>query len=199
MCTYCGTKKYRKIYQNHYGPIPKEDDGRTYEIHHIDGNHYNNDPSNLKAVTIKEHYDIHYAQSDWTACLLISRSMRVDPKEKSKLASLNSKKMLKEGNHPFLSKSADIVTRQRVKDGTFHLLKRADGTSLASDRVKAGTHHFLGGKQHQKVMEKGIHPSQVSWSCLCCKTTGKGMSNYNQHHGINCKKEKAGIAPAFNT
>ena len=36
-----GVKKpridYRKIYEAHYGPIPKDSDGKTYEIHHLDG------------------------------------------------------------------------------------------------------------------------------------------------------------------
>jgi hypothetical protein len=39
MCIYCTTNNYRKIYENHNGIIPKDSDGRTYEIHHIDGNH----------------------------------------------------------------------------------------------------------------------------------------------------------------
>jgi hypothetical protein len=55
---------YRKIYEQNFGPIPKEPNGRTYEIHHIDGNHNNNDPTNLSAMTIQEHYDIHYSQGD---------------------------------------------------------------------------------------------------------------------------------------
>ena len=54
---------YRKIYEDHYGQIPLDEEGRSYDIHHIDGNHNNNDISNLKAVTIQEHYDIHYALS----------------------------------------------------------------------------------------------------------------------------------------
>jgi len=62
-------KFYRKIYEQHHGPIPVESDGRTYEIHHIDGDHNNNDPGNLKAVTVKEHYNIHYAQGDYNACV----------------------------------------------------------------------------------------------------------------------------------
>ena len=64
MCIYCGTNKYRKIYEHHHGLIPKEENGRTYEIHHIDGNHSNNNPSNLTAVTLQDHYDIHYSQQD---------------------------------------------------------------------------------------------------------------------------------------
>lgn len=53
MCIYCKTDDYRKIYENHSGSIPK-----GYEIHHIDGNHSNNIPSNLMAVTAEEHYNL---------------------------------------------------------------------------------------------------------------------------------------------
>lgn len=56
---------YRKIYEQTFGPIPVDSSGRTYEIHHIDGNHLNNDIENLKAMTIQEHYDIHNAQGDF--------------------------------------------------------------------------------------------------------------------------------------
>lgn len=51
---------YRKIYERHYSSIPKDDEcGRPYHIHHIGGNHLNNDPTNLKCVTVQEHFDIH--------------------------------------------------------------------------------------------------------------------------------------------
>ena len=46
--------KYRKIYEKHYGSIPK-----GYHIHHIDFNPLNNDPSNLIAVSPEEHAKIH--------------------------------------------------------------------------------------------------------------------------------------------
>ena len=65
-------RSYRKIYKQYYGEIPVDADGRSFEIHHIDGDHSNNNPLNLKAVSIQEHYDIHYSQGDWYACLLIS-------------------------------------------------------------------------------------------------------------------------------
>ena len=47
-------KIYRKIYEEHYGSIPK-----GYHIHHIDFNHNNNDPSNLEALTPEEHGKKH--------------------------------------------------------------------------------------------------------------------------------------------
>ena len=45
---------YRKVYEDNYGPIPE-----GYQIHHIDGNHENDEPSNLMAVTPEEHARLH--------------------------------------------------------------------------------------------------------------------------------------------
>jgi len=77
MCIYCGTTNYRAIFENHYGPIPSEENGRTYDIHHIDGNRKNNDPSNLKAVTIQEHYDIHFSQKDKHSCKFCEHNLYI--------------------------------------------------------------------------------------------------------------------------
>lgn len=49
---------YRKIYENHFGKIPK-----GYHIHHIDGDPYNNDISNLQCITAEEHAKIH--EKEW--------------------------------------------------------------------------------------------------------------------------------------
>jgi len=53
---------YRKIWSKIYGEIPKDELGRSYEIHHIDGNRNNNSIENLTCVSIKEHYEIHKKQ-----------------------------------------------------------------------------------------------------------------------------------------
>ena len=53
---------YRKAWEDANGmrvPI-------GHDIHHIDGNPWNNNPSNLVALTVREHYEIHKAQG----CLL---------------------------------------------------------------------------------------------------------------------------------
>lgn len=44
----------RLIYQKHVGKIPK-----GFEIHHIDGDKFNDDPSNLVALSHEEHVAIH--------------------------------------------------------------------------------------------------------------------------------------------
>ena len=137
MCIYCGTKHYRKIYESHYGPIPKDEVGCNNDIHHKDGNHSNNDPANLKAVSIQEHYDIHYARGDWAACLRLSGRMKLSSREVSDLASKSS--------------------LRRVANGTHNLLRRADGSSQSGDQVKAGTHHLLGGKIQRRLVSEGKH------------------------------------------
>ena len=166
MCTYCNTKYYHKIYENHIGSIPNEANGRTYEIHHIDGNHSNNLPSNLTAVTLQEHYDIHYAQGDFGACYLMTiQRMNKTPKEISELANkhalqriatgthhfLDSEwhtneniKRVENGIHPWLGGQQSRKNNQKMlKEGTHPLTKRPDGTSVASDLVAAGTHPLL--------------------------------------------------------
>ena len=45
---------YRKIYEQHYGAIPK-----GYHIHHIDGNPLNNAIENLQCLSAKDHEKIH--------------------------------------------------------------------------------------------------------------------------------------------
>jgi len=52
---------YRRIWENFNNQkIPKD-----YEIHHLDGDRYNNHPTNLKCVSLAEHLEIHRAQEDW--------------------------------------------------------------------------------------------------------------------------------------
>ena len=196
---------YRKIFEQNFGPIPKELNGRTYEIHHIDGNHENNEPSNLKAVTIQEHYDIHQSQGDYSACLLISKRLKLSPEEISTIARENAKKQLENGTHPFLNPEVgtrSIVNgthnffggeiqrksnRRRVENGTHHLLRE---NSL---RIQNKTHHFFGGEvqRNNNIMRlaNGTHPSQIEWTCEHCGKSGKGKSNYTRYHGDVCKNK----------
>lgn len=192
MCIYCGTDKYRKIYENHYGPIPKDETGRTYEIHHIDGNRKNNNPDNLKCVSVQEHYDIHYIQGDWAACLLISRNMKISLNEKAELARLFQLHRVEEGTHNFTSDLARKNALERVKNGTHHFL--GDGEfqrSVQRKNIDNGTHHFLdknaASLRHKKLLAEGKHHSQVKWKCLHCGKEGLGKSNYTRYHGSNCK------------
>lgn len=76
---------YRKIWEQNFGPIPKDENGRTFEIHHKDGNRNNNNLDNLLCLSIEEHYKIHYLQGDWAACVFIAQRMRYPPNHLSDL------------------------------------------------------------------------------------------------------------------
>lgn len=136
MCIYCGTKKYRKIYELHSGFIPKDEDGRTFDIHHIDGNHNNNSPENLKAVSIKEHYDIHYARGDYNACHRLSKRAKMTPEEISYVGTLAQKKRVSEGTHNFLGPENN---RRKIENGTHPFV----GPHLNRRKLEEGTHTFL--------------------------------------------------------
>lgn len=145
---------YRKIYEDAYGNIPVDEYGRTYEIHHIDGNRQNNSLSNLIAVSIEEHYQIHYAQNDFAACLIISSRMEISPEEKSFLSKNTQLIRLSEGTHHFTDKDfiAKNVERQKsLFETNQHAFQRDDVkektreivSKTQTKRMQDGTHSFL--------------------------------------------------------
>lgn len=188
-------KQYRKIWEEIFGPIPKDENNRSYEIHHIDGNRSNNLISNLKLVSIQEHYDIHAAQQDWGACNKILKRMNLSPEKFSKLCSENAKrqnkKRVEERSHNFLgSEHAKITQRKKVSDGSHHFLGGKLQSEINKKRIENKTHHFLGGKIQSELMLKrianGSHPSQIKKTCeYCNKTIGSNV--YARFHGNKCK------------
>lgn len=209
---------YRKIYEQNYGPIPRNENGRKYEIHHIDGNHENDSPENLKAVTIQEHYDIHYARGDWGACQSIAVRMNKTSEEISELAKKNALARIYNGTHNFLGPEHNLkrvaegihpfqtrpdgtsLASDRVTDGTHPFQTRPDGTNLAIDRVADGTHNFLNRevarKNNLKRLANGTHhfltnhPTKTIVKCPYCPKEGPAPQ-MKQWHFDNCKfKEK---------
>lgn len=161
MCIYCGTTHYRKIYESHNGPIGKDSLGRTHHIHHIDGNHANNDPTNLESLSIQEHYDKHYERGDWASCHRLAILMQHSPEEISVLASLNAKKQVETGKHPFVGGKVQRGTAHKRLESGNHLFLDSDW-HLANTKklVDNGTHNFLGPSMNQKMLAAGTHVSQ---------------------------------------
>ena len=159
MCIYCTTTNYRKIYENHYGKIPKDSEHRTYDIHHIDGNHSNNNPNNLKAISIQEHYDIHFSQKDYFACWMISLRMKELPNVRSQLMSAAQQKRVVEGTHHWLGgESAKKLQQELVENGTHRFLDPEFSKKHNRQKVENGTHHFLGGEIQRNRVSNGTHP-----------------------------------------
>ena len=165
----CHSSKYRRIYEKHYGPIPKDSEGKSYDIHHLDGNHKNNDPSNLVALTIQEHYDIHHKQHDWGACHRMAIRMKFSPDEISDLA-----------------KKAVI---KQIEDGKNILVGPENNRRM----LEEGTHPLLGGEASRKgiqsQLKSGIHASQRVAECEVCGKIIKGSANYQRHLNY-CKNKR---------
>jgi HNH endonuclease len=168
MCIYCNTKNYRKIYENHYGIIPTDELGRAFEIHHIDGNHSNNSPENLRAVSLREHYNIHRAQNDWYACWKISTRLNLTGDEISDLASNHNKSLIKNNTHHFLKKGKDSVRF----DPTIYTFIHKDGRIENLTYYEMRTKHSLADSNLSvmisgKRTKQGNHVNSVKgWSVV---------------------------------
>ena len=64
-------KNHRWVWVKYNGEIPYDENGQTYEIHHVDGNRENNDISNLMCVSKREHSKIHFDKGEFAAAYAI--------------------------------------------------------------------------------------------------------------------------------
>lgn len=180
---------YRKIYEDYYGSIPFDMNGRTYDIHHIDGDRTNNSIDNLKAVILQEHYDIHLLQGDYGACYTIMSRMKAGRKELSAMATKNNLDRSAKGTNPFLGGEIQSKTQRRlVEEGTHHFL----GGALQKERVKNGTHNFLDKEKAKERAIKRVKEGKCSLSnkpIVTCPHCGKigDKSNMTRWHFDNCR------------
>jgi len=184
-------RNYRTIYEQHHGPIGKDINGRALEVHHIDGNHNNCDITNLKLVTIEEHYAIHKAQGDYAACAIMSYRMGLSPEETAELSrkarleqvaagthpwqgSAHNKSLIERGLHPFADKEAARQRNlKRLADGTHNLTTENNPSTILA---KAGKHHFQLNNPVNNLLASGNHASKIKLSCrFCRKTTSKNQ------------------------
>lgn len=136
---------YRHIFIKNYGPIPIDSDGRPYDIHHIDGNHQNNDPTNLQAVTLQEHYNIHFSLGQYNACQMIAHRMNLSKHEISQIAVLANQKRVADGSHHLLNRGK----KHPSYDHSLYTFKN----KLSGDIVSA--------TQYEMVEKFGIHQSNL--------------------------------------
>ena len=69
---------YRRVYIKHHGSIPVDQNGRSFDIHHIDGNSHNNNIENLVALSRYDHFMTHLNNGDFFACILLSGSIEIN-------------------------------------------------------------------------------------------------------------------------
>jgi len=180
------SSNHRKIYEQHYGPIPRDAQGRSYEIHHKDGNHNNNTISNLQLVTIEEHFSIHLAQGDYGACWIMSHRMRLNPEETSRLGRLKAKKQVAEGRNKFADPEFNKQNqKRRVAEGTHHLLGGKVQQATQQRLSAEGKHNFLGKEITSNQLVNGTHPSQKRICCIHCRAD-INIGTFSRAHKDKC-------------
>lgn len=137
---------YRRLYEQAHGPIPK-----GYHIHHKDGNHSNNDLSNLIAITAKEHYDIHFSQGDYGACWAMYRTghMTLSPEERSLLVSKQQRALVEENKHPFQTREDGTSVSSDIVERRTEIVKQTQ-----QELVKTGKHHLLSNNRDTAMDKK---------------------------------------------
>jgi hypothetical protein len=172
--------KYRKIWESHYGEIPKDEHGRTYEIHHKDGNRKNNDITNLMCLSLKEHYELHLQQGDYAAAAFlkqkIGRTMsgwNHSDETKNKI-SLNNKGMV--------GKTHSDETKRKMSEARKGIVFSDDHKNKLSEAKKKNPTNYWLGKSR-----KGMVQNHPTYECPHCGKIGKGTAMFKWHFD-NCKK-----------
>jgi len=175
------SRSYRRIYEKHYGPIPKDELGRSYEIHHKDGNHANNDINNLQLVTIEEHFNIHYAQGDMTAASMISKRMHyaLTSEQLSEIARHSVKDQIERGVHNFSNPELHAeYTRRAIERGT-HCTQ---DSALQSAKGKKGAAASRTKRTRRFAVD---NPNTKMKTCERCGVTTTAPA-YGKCHGPKC-------------
>ena len=148
---------YRKLWESVYGSIPKDELGRSYEIHHKDGNRKNNKLENLVCLSIQEHYEIHLKQfietgnhKDLAAARILAGKLNKNPKE------LKGYTLSEETKQKIKKKLTGVKhTKQRVDKMKKGLKGRKQSKEEIENRVK-------GIKQYYK--EANLDDLKKRWS-----------------------------------
>ncbi len=173
--------RYRRIYQRHFGPIPE-----GYEIHHRDGDFSNNQPSNLQALSVEDHYKVHRNQGDWGACWAISRRMKMSREEIAEIASRRTQQQIENGTHPFLNgKNEAKIGGHWFNNGIVEVQDRECPEGFVEGRLIRG--------KHQK---KHVYSESQMLTCEHCGKTGLGPT-MRRWHGDRCRSVKLITAPRF--
>ena len=158
---------YRKIWEKHNGPIPRDDKGRSYEIHHLNGDRNDNRLSNLTCISAEEHYKIHLEQGDYGAAFRIAQRLEVDPDVKSKLMTESNKQRVLKGDHPFLDpevkQKAQKSVQERVKNNTQGFQNKEVVKKAIKAKKEKYTHEELSHQVKtgwEKWKEKNNNPKQ---------------------------------------
>ena len=167
---------YRKLYESVFGKIPSDSQGRSYEIHHIDGNHSNNSIENLVCISIEEHYNIHFSQGDFNAANLIAERFNLE--------------YLRGFKRPHSEKTKAKLRKPKQSRENYQGPKSA--THKESIRLaRLGTTRSEETKLKMSLCKVGKIPNQnlIQTICPFCKKKGQLIA-MKRWHFSNCKEKE---------
>ena len=195
---------YRKLWKNVFGEIPKDENGISFEIHHKDGNHENNELSNLMCVSISEHFFIHLSQGDFPAAARILSKIKTIYQNletfnltPSDLAQYMVKNKI--GVWSVESKNKALETKRKKQVGfCYNFDYQSAGGKIGGPVGIKITHNGTGiySKQHQSIAGKigGSKSGKLNLGkpkpkiiCPHCGKIGGGQALMNRWHFDNCK------------
>lgn len=134
------SNRQAKIWKQHYGAVPVDADGRSYDVHHIDGNPDNNNIENLIALPIHEHYQVHIDQGEYGAAMMIARRMKVKPADISETARKQMQERVEQGIHNFQVKG---FVNAKDSNGNVHRVKKDDPRIVSGELVGVNTGYIV--------------------------------------------------------
>jgi hypothetical protein len=170
---------YRKIYEQHYGPIPK-----GHHIHHKDMNHANDDPLNLEALHPDAHAQKHGFLNNFIMAQATATELSISRNRGNQYN--NGRKHSTEQNQ----RHADFMKGKRYKFGH-------RGHKITLEQSLAQSIRQTGGKHKPRTLEQNRANSarqigiaavpSVLVICQHCHKTGasRGMKRW---HFQNCAR-----------
>lgn len=172
---------YRKLWMQKNGPIPLDKQGRSYEIHHIDGNRKNNCLENLLCLSIEDHYKLHYDKGEYFAANLIAQRMD-KPAEPIKKWDISESRRaaLRESKLGDKNPMKDPAVRKKVSEA---LKGRKKSPESEAKRLKSRE-----GFRHSEETKQKMKKPKYKLKCPHCSLEG-GSSQMKRWHFENCKNK----------
>ena len=187
-------KPHRKVWHDHYGDIPLDENGVTFEIHHINSDHNDNRIDNLLCLSIEDHYQLHYEQGDYYACASLLKRIKhnVDVFEGKQSDLIYAKE-----NHPMYGKNHSEEARSKISKNHSNV-KGDNNPMFGRSHSEESIRKMKEGKKGQglgipKSEETKLRMSQAvkHKTCPHCGKTAKGNSMFRWHFD-NCKQKQTG-------
>lgn len=189
--------KHIRAWKKVHGPIPKDSNGRSFEIHHIDNDPTNNDITNLMCVSIDEHYEIHKLQGDWVGAFMIARRMEQTPEDIADIARRGTVERIEKGIHNFQDPNFPR-SLDHNKGYVVALDTRTGSVVRVTKQEFEEFDYYVGcnyGRKQKEVHNNRGHNKGKTWQhknkevpkkCIYCDFEGRA-SHISRYHNERCK------------